>query len=160
VTLRTGVRLAIDWGTARIGVAASDASGVLAYPVATVPAGPQEVERLAALVAEYDPVEVLVGLPRRLAGDEGPAAAFVRERAGLLARRLGSAPAVRLVDERLTTVTAQRRLHSAGRNTRRQRAIIDAAAAVAILEGALDAERAQDAPPGELANPGPDASPG
>ena len=98
----------------RIGVAACDADGLLAYPLTTVRAGADEVADLAALVAEHGPVEVLVGLPRSLDGREGPAAANARERAGRLAAAVGVP--VRLVDERLTTVTATP--PAAGRRTR------------------------------------------
>ena len=105
---RRGVRLALDWGDARIGVAACDRDGVLAYPLDTVQAGPAELDRLVAIVAEQEPLEVVVGLPRSLSGADGPAAVKVRGRAEALAARL-DVP-VRLVDERLTTVTASRRL--------------------------------------------------
>ena len=147
--MRTGVRLALDWGKARIGVAASDPEGILAHPVETVPAGPGALARIAALVAEYVPIEVVLGLPRNLAGAEGPAAIAVREVAAELAAGLGDVP-IRLVDERLTTVTAARRLSSAGRRARRQRQVIDQAAAVALLEQSLQHERTTGRPPGEL----------
>jgi putative Holliday junction resolvase len=157
VTVRTGTRLALDWGDARIGIAACDPAGMLAYPLTTVAAGPAELRLVAAVVRERSPLEVVVGLPRSLSGGEGPAAAKVRSRAVALARVLGDAVPVRLVDERLTTVTASRRLTQSGRRTRDQRAVIDAAAAVAILEHALDIERARGVPPGELVSaPGPD----
>jgi putative Holliday junction resolvase len=150
MTLRTGVRLALDWGDARIGVAKCDASGTLAFPYATVRAGTAELDELAALVSEEGPIEVVVGLPRSLAGGEGPAAAKVRSKAVALAAALGPSVPVRLVDERLTTVTASRRLSESGKRLKQQRSLIDAAAAVAILEHALDLERARDAAPGEL----------
>ena len=145
---RPGVRLAFDWGDARIGVAACDRDGVLAYPVNTVRAGADEIGDLVGLVAEYEPIEVLVGLPRSLGGGEGPAAAKARERG----KRLASAMRVpvRLVDERLTTVTASQRLHEGGKRAKEQRELIDAAAAVAILELALAFEQSQGIPPGEL----------
>ncbi|MBK9696797.1 MAG: Holliday junction resolvase RuvX [Propionibacteriaceae bacterium] len=146
--MRRGVRLALDWGKARIGVAACDPEGILAHPVETVPAGPAALPRIAALVAEYEPLEVLLGLPRTLAGTESFAAASIRQAAGELAQALPGVR-LRLVDERLSTVTASRRLSSAGRNTRRQRSVIDQAAAVAILEAALDHERSTGLPPGE-----------
>jgi putative Holliday junction resolvase len=152
---RRGVRLAVDWGDVRIGVAACDPDGLLAYPLTTVRAGPEEVADLAALVAEHAPVEVLAGLPRSLDGREGPAAAAARERAGRLAAAVGVP--VRLVDERLTTVTASRRLQAGGRTAKQQRALIDAAAAVAILEQGLAYERARGRAPGELVSaPGAD----
>ena len=145
---RRGVRIALDWGDARIGVAASDPDGVLAYPVMTVRAGASEIDQLTAVVAEYEPIEVLVGFPRSLSGGEGPAAAQARERAARLAGSI--AVPVRLVDERLTTVTASQRLREGGKKAREQRELIDAAAAVAILEQALAFEQSQERPPGEL----------
>jgi len=150
--MRPGVRLALDWGKARIGVAASDPDAVLAFPVETVPAGPSALARIAALVEEYSPVEVLLGLPRNLAGAEGPAAQAMRVVAADLAVALPGCP-IRLVDERMTTVTASRQLSGAGRNTRRQRQVIDQAAAVALLEAALHSERLAGRPAGELLQP-------
>ncbi len=147
--MRSGVRLAVDWGTARIGVAACDPAGTLAYPVETVPAGPTAIARLRQLVAEYEPIELVLGLPRTLAGTESHAAERIRAVAAELSAALPGVP-LRLVDERLSTAAAARRLEQAGRNTRRQRGVIDQAAAVAILEGALDLERATGQPPGEL----------
>jgi putative Holliday junction resolvase len=146
--MRRGVRLALDWGDARIGVAASDPDGVLAYPATTVQAGAGEIDQLAAVVADYEPIEVLVGFPRSLSGGEGPAATKARERAKRLAGVIGVP--VRLVDERLTTVTASQRLHEGGKRAREQRELIDAAAAVAILEQALAFEQSQEKPPGKL----------
>jgi putative Holliday junction resolvase len=135
-----GVRLALDWGEVRIGVAACDPAGTLAYPVGVVPAGPTAYARVAQLIEEYEPVELLVGLPRSLSGGEGPAAQRVRAAvAGLVADLAGRGMArpVRLVDERLSTVTAARRLRAGGRPAKSQRPHIDAAAAVVILEDAL-----------------------
>lgn len=157
-SLRSGVRLGLDWGEARTGVAACDPAGTLAYPLGAVPAGPDEVAELARLVEEYDPVEVVVGLPRSLSGREGPAAVRVRARTARLAEALRhSAPqvTVRLVDERLTTVAAARQLQERGVRARKQRHVIDATAAAGILQHALDAERAGLGPPGELVSPGP-----
>ncbi|GAA1398623.1 Holliday junction resolvase RuvX [Luteococcus peritonei] len=135
-----GVLLALDWGKARIGVAACDADRILAYPVETVPNLPkdpaQTLRRIEQLVAEYEPVEVLLGLPISLAGDEGLAAQRMREVAAQLTDRLGATP-VTLVDERLTSATAHRRLSQAGKNSRQRRGMIDQMAAVAILEQAL-----------------------
>ncbi len=151
--IRPGVRLALDWGEARIGVAACDPAGTVAYPVATVAARDRPAGRIAALVAEYEPIELVVGLPRSLSGGEGPAAARVRAAAAGLAAALaadGVLVPLRLVDERLSTVTASHRLQQSGRSTRRQRSVIDAAAAVVILEHALAAERTGNGAPGEL----------
>jgi putative Holliday junction resolvase len=150
--LRPGVRLALDWGDARIGVAACDRDGVLAYPLTTVQAGDNEIAELAELIVEHRPIEVLVGLPRSLRGTDGPAALRMRQRAAQLAAAV-QLP-VRLVDERLTTVAAAERLRAAGKRTREQRGSIDAAAATLILEHALALERAKGSPPGELVSPG------
>ena len=147
-SFRRGVRIAIDWGDARIGVAACDPEGTLAYPLMTVRAGASEIADVSAVVAEYEPIEVIVGLPRSLSGGEGPAAAKVRERAKRLAGAV-RAP-VRLVDERLTTITASQRLHEGGKRAKDQRELIDAAAAVAILEQALAVEHSTGNSPGEL----------
>lgn len=146
---RPGVRLALDWGQARIGVAACDPAGTLAYPVEAVPAGPGAVTRILALVGEYEPIEIVVGLPRSLSGGEGPSAATVRSQMGELVSAVAPL-AVRLVDERLSTVTAAQRLRAAGRTAKKQRSRIDAAAAAGILEHALDSERHRGTPPGEL----------
>jgi putative holliday junction resolvase len=145
---RPGVRLALDWGDARIGVAACDRDGVLAYPVGTVRAAADEIAELEALVAEYEPIEVIVGFPRSLSGGEGPAAAKARERAGRLAGAI-RVP-IRLVDERLTTIAAAKRLHESGKRAKEQRELIDAAAAVVILQQALAFEQSRRIPPGEL----------
>lgn len=146
--LRTGVRLALDWGEARIGVAACDRDGVLAFPIATVRAGDAAITELVALIADHEPIEVLVGLPRSLSGGEGPAAQRMRGHAQRLAA-VCPAP-VRLVDERLTTVTASRQLRQSGKKAKQQRTVIDAASAVAILEQALALERGRGEAPGEL----------
>ena len=147
--MRPGVRLGIDPGDARIGVARSDPSGFLATPVETVRSGRGDVRRIAALVAEVEAVEVVVGLPRSLSGTEGPAAAKVRDFAARLAVRIAPVP-VRLVDERLTTVSAEAMLRDRGKKGQQRRSVVDMAAAVMILQHALDSERATGAQPGEL----------
>lgn len=146
--MRRGVRLGIDPGDARIGVARSDPSGFLATPVETVPRGPGDLDRIAAILGEEDAIEVVVGLPRSLSGKEGPAAARTREFAALLARRVAPTP-VRLCDERLTTVTAESMLRERGKKGAKRRAVVDQAAAVVILQQALDTEKARGTPPGE-----------
>jgi putative Holliday junction resolvase len=147
--VRFGVRLGIDPGDARIGVARSDPSGFLATPVETVRRGKGDLARIAALAAEDEAIEVVVGLPRSLSGGEGPAAAKTREFAARLARRVAPVP-VRLVDERLTTVSAEAMLRDRGRKAGKRRAVVDQAAAVLILQHALDTERATGAAPGEI----------
>ncbi len=132
-------RLGIDWGKARIGVAACGARTTFAHPVATVPAGRDELAALQAIVEEYEPTVVYVGLPINLRGEFGPAAEFVGAKAAELATRIAPVE-VRLVDERMSTASASRSLGSVGRSTRSQRAIIDQAAAMEILQSAIDAE--------------------
>jgi putative Holliday junction resolvase len=114
-----------------------------------VPAGPGAVGRIVVLVTEYEPIEIVVGLPHSLSGGEGPAAATVRTQVAELVGAVQPVP-VRLVDERLTTVTAAQRLREGGRSAKKQRDRIDAAAAAAILEHALDSERHRGTPLGEL----------
>ena len=148
--------MGLDWGEARIGVAACDPAGTLAFPVATVAAGPGAQAAVFALIAEYEPIEIVIGLPRSLSGGEGPAAARIREAATALATELraaGRVVPVRLVDERLTTVQASRQLRAAGKKARQQRAVIDSVAAAGILEHALAVEGARGTPPGELVSP-------
>lgn len=145
--MRAGVRLAVDLGSVRIGVAACDPAGLLAFPVETVRRGGGDVGRLAALAAEHEVLEVLLGLPRGLSGREGEAARGVRAFAERLAAALPCP--LRLVDERLSTVTAGSQLRAAGVNSRKGRSAIDQAAAVVFLQAALDAERTTGHAPGE-----------
>jgi putative holliday junction resolvase len=150
-----GRRLGIDVGSVRIGVACSDPDAILATPVETVrrDRSGKHLRRLAALAAEFEAVEVVVGLPRTLADRTGPSAVDAIELAEALAQRVAPIP-VRLADERLTTVAAQRSLREAGVRAKEQRAVIDQAAAVAILQSWLDQRRASLTGPvaGELSD--------
>lgn len=148
--MRRGRRLGVDVGDARIGVASSDPDGLLATPVETVPGRdvPAARRRLVALVAEYEPLEVVVGLPRSLSGGEGPAAAKVRGFAEELAKAVAPV-AVRLVDERMTTVSAAQSMRASGVSSKKGRSRIDQAAAVVILQTALETERTSGGAPGE-----------
>ncbi|OBK78200.1 Holliday junction resolvase RuvX [Mycobacterium sp. 1274761.0] len=138
-----GRRLGIDVGSVRIGVASSDPDCILATPVETVRRDrtDRHMRRLTQLVTELDAVEVVVGLPRTLADRTGPSAQDAIAVAQELSRRIAPIP-VRLADERLTTVTAQRSLREAGVRARGQKAMIDQAAAVGILQSWLDQRRA------------------
>ncbi len=149
--MRFGVRLGVDPGDARIGVARSDPSGMLATPVETVRRGKGDLRRIHQIATAEEAVEVILGLPRSLSGTEGPAAVKTREFAVRLARRIAPVP-VRLVDERLTTVTAEAMLRDQRKGAKR-RAVVDQVAAVVILQQALDSERATGRPPGELVTP-------
>ena len=173
--MRPGVRLGVDVGTVRVGVAVSDPGGVLASPHATfrrtwpsdegqgaeagrgadVGRGPDaggevddDIAAIAGLATERGAIEIVVGLPRSLSGGEGPAAEAARKYAAELARRVAPVT-VRLVDERLTSVDAHRVLRQSGVDGRRQRAVVDQAAAVLILQAGLDEERGSGRPPGE-----------
>ena len=112
--MRRGVRLGVDVGDVRIGVARSDPAGLVATPVETVARGRGDLARLQALLLEEEAVEVVVGLPRSLSGGEGPAAAKVRAFARELASTLAPVP-VRLCDERLSTVSAEATLRERGK---------------------------------------------
>lgn len=154
--MRTGVRLALDAGSVRIGVARCDPGGMLASPLTTVRRGPGDLDTIVALAAGEDAIEVVVGLPTGLSGREGTAARDVRAFAGLLAARLAPIP-VRLLDERFTTVVAHEALRSGGRDSRERRKSVDRAAAALILQGALDTERSTGQPAGELVGSPPGA---
>ncbi|SDR26781.1 Holliday junction resolvase RuvX [Thermostaphylospora chromogena] len=150
--MRQGVRLGIDVGSVRVGVARSDPSGLLATPVETVRRGKGDLRRIREIADEHEAIEVVVGLPTSLSGREGPAAAAARSFAERLAVRLAPIP-VRLVDERFTTVTAQQSLRASGVRAKKQRGVVDQAAAVVLLQTALDGERATGFPPGRLVPP-------
>lgn len=141
-----GRRIGIDVGAVRIGVAASDPDGILATPVETVQfvadGSPEsaDIRRICEIVAEYEAVEVIVGLPTTLQGRHGSAAEAAESFAERLRSKLGEVP-VRMSDERLTTVFATRALRDSGVRGRKQRQVIDQAAAVAILQGWLDSRR-------------------
>jgi putative Holliday junction resolvase len=149
VAVRPGVRIGVDVGSVRIGVARTDASATLAVPVETVARGEGDLERLAALVVEYEAVEVIVGLPLSLSGRPGPAAKAAQEFARDLARRIAPVP-VRLVDERMSTVSASKGLREVGRSAKSGRSVVDQAAAVVIVQYAVDSERATGRAPGRL----------
>jgi putative Holliday junction resolvase len=172
--LPRGSRVGVDVGSVRVGLAASDPDGVVATPVetvprdaagwtrylkalaapavagspATVPAPPTDLARIAAEVEERFAAVVYVGLPRHLSGSEGSASQAARVYAGALASVVAPVP-VRLVDERMSTVSAHQALHASGRSGRRHRQVVDQAAAVVILQSALEAERAGRSRAGE-----------
>ena len=148
--LPRGRRLGVDVGKVRVGVAVSDPDGILATPLVTLSrdlgaapnAVPSDLAELVRLVGEHEAVGIVVGLPVRLNGAEGPAAIDIRAYAGCLAAALGEVPVV-LADERMSTVVATRRLAERGVRGKRQRAVVDQAAAVEILQSWLDAQRRQ-----------------
>ena len=149
--MRPGVRLGVDAGRARVGVAVCDRDGLLATPVITLARGSGTIDELAALAAERVAVEIVVGLPLSMRGDDTVSTADAR---ALAAELSAAVPVpVRLVDERLSTVSAQRALHQSGRTVRSSRPVIDQVAAVIILQNALDFERSAGRPPGSVVDP-------
>jgi putative Holliday junction resolvase len=141
----------VDVGTVRIGVARSDLHGMLATPVETVPRGAGDLERILAIAADLDALELIVGLPLSLAGTH---TASTTDAVGFAAQLANATELpVRLVDERLTTVSAQSALRASGRSAKQSRSVIDQVAAVIIVQHALDFERAAGTPPGEIAHP-------
>ena len=147
--MRPGVRIGVDVGSVRIGVARTDPSGLLAVPVETVARGAGDLKRIADIVTEHEAIEVVVGLPLSMSGRPGLAAEVAREFATELVPVVAPVP-VRLVDERLSTVSATRDLRAAGRSSRTSRAVVDQAAAVVIVQYAVDSERATGVAPGNL----------
>lgn len=150
-----GSKLGVDVGTVRIGVAGCGRDELVVLPLITIRrdhrsgnSGGSDIQQIAALAREREVVEIVVGLPRHLGGAEGKSAKAARRFAQQLARAL---PKVRvcLLDERLTSVTAQMRLAESGKNTREQREIVDQVAAQIILETALEIEHRTGLPAGE-----------
>lgn len=147
--VRPGVRLGVDPGSVRIGVARSDPGGLLASPLTVVRRGKGDLPELARLAAAAEAIEIVVGLPTSLSGRAGPAAETARSFAAALAAAVDPVP-VRLVDERFTTASAHGALRQGGKDSRARRELVDAAAAAVLLQAALDIERGTGYPPGEL----------
>jgi len=158
--LRRGVRVGIDVGQARIGLAQSDRDGVLATPVETVsrvqkaPKGGEsaDVRRIADLAVNLDAIEIVIGLPISLSGASTESTRDARAFASRVARMTPHIP-VRLVDERLSTVTAQSALRTSGKRSKGSRPVIDQIAAVIILQHTLDSEKLSGVPVGFLLDP-------
>jgi len=140
---RSGGRvLGVDVGTVRVGLAMSDPTGTLASPLETLRRAKNgsDLDRLAALVVEHEVTEVVVGEPVHLSGASGPSAQDAADYAQELADRIPDVPVI-LIDERLSTVTAANHLREGGIDSRKQRPVIDQAAAVVILQQFLDSRR-------------------
>lgn len=145
--LPRGVRLGVDVGDVRVGLARSDLDGMIATPIETLERD-TAVRRVVDEAQELEAHVIMVGLPRSLNGTEGVAAQKARVFSVELAA--GSPDIeVRLIDERLTTVSAHKALHSSGRKGRKHRQVVDQVAAVMILQQALDTERSTGARTGE-----------
>jgi len=138
--MKTGRRVAFDYGQVRIGVAASDNSGLIASPIATLMATDADLlEQITALIIEYEPIYLVVGEPKHLSGASNPSLVAAREFAVRLAT-ITDIP-IHFIDERMSTLSAARNLRSAGHNAKSSKSKIDAMAAVSILESALERER-------------------
>ncbi|KJL18756.1 putative Holliday junction resolvase [Microbacterium oxydans] len=148
---RRGVRLGIDVGRARVGVARCDPDGMLAVPVETVPRDDASIDRIVQIAKEYDLLEFVVGLPVNMQGTDTPSTTDAREFAAELGTRSGLP--VRLVDERLSTVTAHAALRSSGRSQKKSRSIVDQVAAVVLLQQAIDMEKSTGNPAGATISP-------
>lgn len=163
---RRGVRLGIDVGTVRVGLAASDPDGILPSPVRTLARDTKknyDVRMVVREAADRNAVQAFVGLPRSLSGAETASAEMARAFASLLADRLadeGVRCEVRLIDERFTTVEAHRNLRSAGLSTRDHRKVVDQVAAVGILEHALNLLKRSGGEAGELVPPAAESGAG
>lgn len=145
--MRIGPRIGLDVGKSRVGVARCDREGLLATPVVTL-RRESALEDILELSGDIEPLEIVVGLPLNLRGSHTPSTDDAVE----FARELAAATSipVRMVDERLSTVEAQAGLRSAGKSQKSQRPVIDQAAAVILLQHALDSEKRQGVAPGRL----------
>ena len=147
--MRPGRRIAIDTGKARIGLAVSDSAGVLSFPLETVKRS-ESIEKscqdIIAAIAEYDVLEIYVGLPLSLRGDSTASTKDAIDLAYQLSKTVDYP--IRMIDERLSSVSAAALMHSVGKNTREQRSTIDQASATIILEQALEIERKSGSAPG------------
>jgi putative Holliday junction resolvase len=143
--VQRGRRIAFDFGDVRIGVAVTDPSGILASPLAYLPNSQGAVEiELKRLYQEYDPIYTAIGFPIHLSGAEGEKSRAVKGFAELI-QTITTSP-IYLIDERMTTVSANRTLREAGHDSKSSKEQIDSMAATAILESALNQERIQGEP--------------
>jgi putative Holliday junction resolvase len=162
-----GIKLGVDVGTVRVGVAICDRDSILATPYKTLDRNARknsDVRVIANLVEELGAVQIIVGLPRTMKGEEHASAKMATEYAELLAAELSAralAVPVNLVDERLSSVTAHRNLHEAGMSSRNHRKVVDQVAAAGILQHALDMQKARGADVGRrVTAPSPSVDPG
>jgi putative Holliday junction resolvase len=147
--VRLGRRFAIDFGSVRIGTAASDFHGILASPIETV-SRTSDIEvcvrEILALISDVAPLEVYVGLPISMGGNKTQSTQEAIDFAKTLA---GSTDiSVRMIDERLTTVSSATALKASGKSSKEGRKIVDQIAATVILEQALQSERNSGVAPG------------
>ncbi|GAA3280168.1 Holliday junction resolvase RuvX [Paenarthrobacter aurescens] len=144
-----GIKLGVDVGTVRVGLAICDPDGILATPFKTVLRDNKknaDVRVVAKHVAELAAVQIFVGLPRTMKGEERASAQMAMDYADLLTselQRAGLDVPVNLIDERLSTVTAHRNLHQAGMSSKNHRKVVDQVAAAEILQHAIDMQKAR-----------------
>ena len=138
--MRKGIRYAIDYGDQRIGLAKSDVDAIMAVPVATIKNDEFALKNLLEHLNETGYLDIYIGLPKHLSGVLGQSALKAQEFARKLSAEI-DVDSIRMLDERLTTTSASARLQESGVNTRNQKSIIDQAAAVELLEFALDSEK-------------------
>ncbi|TLM87554.1 Holliday junction resolvase RuvX [Pseudarthrobacter sp. NamE5] len=154
-----GIKLGVDVGTVRVGVAVCDRDSILATPYKTLDRNAKknsDIRVIANLVEELGAVQVIVGLPRTMKGEERSSAEMARDYAQQLAAELAAralAVPVNLVDERLSSVTAHRSLHEAGMSSRNHRKVVDQVAAAGILQHAIDMQKARGADVGSRVTP-------
>lgn len=149
--MRPGVRLGVDVGTVRIGLAFSDPHGMLALPIRTVARGEGDLRQILDEAVERAAIEIVVGLPLALSGRDSASTGDARQFAAGLARATDIP--IRMIDERLSTVSATRALQASGRSAKKSRGVVDQVAAVIILQHALDAERTGGTLPGSILLP-------
>lgn len=142
--------LGIDWGEARVGLAVSDETGTIASPYRVLPNDDELMANLVRAVADVGAMEIIIGYPLTLTGQEGPAADVVHEFALQLQKRV--AVPLKFVDERLTTKAAEQAMREAGASAKKIKKTADAAAAAVILQTYLDLckreeRRAEENPP-------------
>lgn len=135
-----GRRIAFDYGDVRIGVAISDPDAILATPLTVLQAqSPHLISEITEVFSEYEPVSVFIGEPKHMSGESGDSVAKAKSFGDLITQTFGIE--VIYIDERLSSVSAQKKLRDAGVNTRDSKKFIDAMAAVAILEQGLAIEK-------------------
>ncbi|ABM08119.1 Holliday junction resolvase RuvX [Arthrobacter sp. Rue61a] len=144
-----GIKLGVDVGTVRVGLAVCDPDGILATPLKTIGRDSKKNSDVRVLVkhaADLPAVQIFVGLPRTMKGEERASAQMAMDYADLLVSellRVGLDVPVNLVDERLSTVTAHRNLHQAGMSSKNHRKVVDQVAAAGILQHAIDMQKAR-----------------
>ena len=138
--MQRGRRIAFDYGDVRIGVAVSDADSILSSPLATLAATDRQLaERIGLILSEIEPVTIYVGRPALLSGNDGAASVKATDFVALL-RTITQVP-IDMIDERMSTISAARNLRDAGRTAKESKSSIDMAAAVAILDFAIEIEK-------------------